>query len=489
MAGRNLVIIMADELSPKFLGCAGHPLVQTPNIDALAASGTRFTSAYTPSPLCMPARAAFATGQYAHRTGYWDNVLAYDGRVASWGHHLQRTGHHVATIGKLHYTGSDISAGIDEQIVPMHVVDDGDFYGLMRDDPPQRPQSAQLAAKVGAGVSEYIAYDLRIAELAQRWIAANAGRRDRKPWVLFVSFLAPHFPLIVPQPYIDRYDIAQIPLPKQLLHEGHAGHEWWETFARCYDFDRYFKDDLHRRKAIQAYLGLCSFVDDNVGRVLKALDLAAPEDSTRVIFTSDHGDNLGARGLWGKSTMYEESVGIPFVAAGPGIPAGKVCRTPVSLIDLYPTIIEAVGEALTPDERQLPGRSILEIAGAGDDAERVVFSEYHASCAKTGVYMLRQGRFKYVHPTGHAPQLFDLDEDPEEQVNLAARPDKAEIVRKFEDALLIRLDPREVDRRAKADQRAKLGQLGGRERVLARKSPSFTPAPVECSRAPASENA
>ncbi|MDO9437864.1 sulfatase-like hydrolase/transferase [Hydrogenophaga sp.] len=479
MSGKNLVIIMADELSPKFLGHANHPLVKTPHLDALAAGGTRFTRAYTPSPLCMPARAAFATGRYAHETGYWDNVLAYDGRVPSWGHHLQRTGHHVATMGKLHYTGSDISSGIDEQIVPMHVVDDGDFYGLMRDDPPSRPQSAQLAAKVGAGESEYIRYDLRITELAEQWLADNAGDTQRKPWVLFVSFLAPHFPLIVPQRYIDLYDIDQIELPKAVTGEGHQNHSWWETFHACYDFDRYFRDDLHRREAIQAYLGLCSFVDDNVGRVLKALAQAAPADSTRVIFTSDHGDNLGARGLWGKSTMYEESVGIPLVMSGLGVPSGKVSRTPVSLIDLYPTIIEAVGEALTIEERStLPGRSLLPIANAPDDAERIVFSEYHASCAKTGSFMLRQGRFKYVHFTGHAGQLFDLEADPEEQHNLIDPAAHMAVVQRFETELLQRLDPWDVDRRAKADQLLKLEQLGGRDRVLARKSPSFTPAPV-----------
>lgn len=485
MSGKNLVIIMADELSPKFLGHARHPLVKTPNIDALAAGGTRFTSAYTPSPLCMPARAAFATGRYPHETGYWDNVLAYDGRIPSWGHHLQSTGHHVATIGKLHYTGSDISSGIDEQLVPMHVVDDGDFYGLMRDDPPRRPQSAQLASKVGAGESEYIRYDLRITELAEEWIAKNAGQKKNKPWLLFVSFLAPHFPLIVPQRYIDLYDIDQIELPKKVAGEGHKGHEWWESFHACYDFDQYFRDDLHRRQAIQAYLGLCSFVDDNVGRVLQALNKAAPADSTRVIFTSDHGDNLGARGLWGKSTMYEESVGIPFVLSGHDVPQGKVCRTPVSLIDLYPTIIQAVGETLTEEEKKLPGRSILDIANAEDDAQRIVFSEYHASCAKTGSYMLRQGRFKYVHLTGYKGQLFDLEADPEEQNNLIDSLAYTETVSGFKSELLSRLDPWEIDRRAKADQLNKLEQLGGRERVLSRKSPSFTPAPSEpqCARA------
>ena len=137
LAPTNLVIIMADEHNPKVTGYEGHPMVRTPNMDRLAASGTRFDKAYTNSPLCVPARAAFATGQHIHKIGYWDNAIAYDGRVPSWGHRLQAEDHPVTSIGKLHYMNETDSTGFDEQIIPMHIANGvGDLHGLFRDPPP-----------------------------------------------------------------------------------------------------------------------------------------------------------------------------------------------------------------------------------------------------------------------------------------------------------------------------------------------------------------
>lgn len=476
MAAMNLIILMADELSPKALGCYGHPSVKTPHLDSLAARGTRFTSAYTNSPVCMAARACFATGQYPHQTGYWDNALAYDGEATSWGHRLQQTGHRFTSIGKLHYL-KDAPTGIDEEIIPMHVLGGGDIYGLLREEQPARPQSAQLAEKMGPGEGDYIRYDRKITALSEKWLAEHAASHDR-PWVLFVSYLAPHFPLIVPQEYIDLYPLDDIPMPKKLTGEGHAGHPWWETFARGYDFDRYFKDDEHRRRAIQAYFGMCSFMDENVGKVLTALERSGAADQTVIVFASDHGDNLGARGLWGKSTMYEESAGIPMILAGPGLPRGQVCKTPVSLADIYPTVLQTVGEALTLLEKALPGRSLLDLVHEPYDAKRIAFSEYHASCARTASFMLRQGEYKYVHYETYAAQLFDLAQDPEETRNLALEPAFASLCAEFDRLLRAMLDPAEVDARAKRAQALRVAELGGANAILSQRTPSFTPIPI-----------
>ena len=146
MNQKNLVIIMDDEHGTPFLGCADHPIVKTPNLDQLAATGTRFANAQCNNPICMPSRASFATGLYTHETGYWDNVIAYDGRVKGWGHRLQETGHGCVSIGKLHYMNATDPTGIDEQIIPMHVDKGGDLHGLIRDDPPTRHQSKNFAA-------------------------------------------------------------------------------------------------------------------------------------------------------------------------------------------------------------------------------------------------------------------------------------------------------------------------------------------------------
>ena len=145
------------------------------------------------------------------------------------------------------------------------------------------------------------------------------------------------------------------------------------------------------------------------------------EEDTLVIYTSDHGDNLGTRTFWGKSNMYEEAVGVPLIMNGPGIPAGRRVSTPVSLVDAYPTIVEAVARGATAEERKLPGTSLLRLLN-GEDADRTVFSEYHAVGSMTGIFMVRFGRYKYVHYEGYRPQLFDLEADPLETRDLALAP-------------------------------------------------------------------
>ncbi len=160
MEPKNLLIIMADEHSSKFLGCAGHEMVRTPNLDRLASNGTRFTSAYTSCPICVPARASFATGKHIHEIGYWDNAHPYDGRIPSWGHQLQTHGVEVVSIGKLHYRNAEDDAGFDDQIIPIHCVDGvGDVLGTVRYPLPVRHKSRDLAEKIGSGETSYTAYD------------------------------------------------------------------------------------------------------------------------------------------------------------------------------------------------------------------------------------------------------------------------------------------------------------------------------------------
>ena len=174
------------------------------------------------------------------------------------------------------------------------------------------------------------------------------------------------------------------------------------------------------RRAIAAYFGLVSSTDHNVGRMLAALEAAGLAETTRILYSADHGDNLGTRGLWGKSTMYEESAGVPMIAAGPGLPQGMVCREPVSLADCFPTVVKWAGLPPHPDDRDLPGMPLDEIALTAP--RRTVLAEYHATGAATGAFMIRKGRFKFVHYVGMKPQLFDLDADPQETRDLGRRP-------------------------------------------------------------------
>ena len=195
-----------------------------------------------------------------------------------------------------------------------------------------------------------------------------------------------------------------------------------------------------------------------------------------MLYTSDHGDNAGARGLWGKSTLYEESAGVPLIIAGAGIPAGRVVSTPASLIDCAPTILEAVGEPASVGGRPLPGASLFALAD-GAAPLRPVISEYHAIGSVAGAFMLRFGKWKYCRYVAYPPQLFDLDADPEERVDLASEARYAEVIREGERLLRLELDPDEVDARAKRRQGELLATFGGREAALARGDLGFTPAP------------
>jgi choline-sulfatase len=474
MKAKNILVIMSDEHNPKVLGCAGHPVIHTPNLDALAARGTRFTSAYTTSPVCIPARAGFACGKYIHQIGYWDNADAYDGATPSWHHLLRESGHRVASVGKLHFRLSGEDHGFSEEIIPMHIYEGkGDLLGLIRDDMPQRGNSKKMIAMAGPGESTYTFYDKDICSRAQVWLQEEATRKHAKPWVLFVSFVAPHFPLTAPPEHYYRYWRQELPMPKLYARELRPQHPYVVDYSRNFNYDDYFESPADVKKALSGYFGLVSYLDENIGKVLGALRATGLADDTVVMYTSDHGDNLGARGLWGKSTMYEEIAGVPFLLAGPGIPAGRVVDTPVSHVDAFPTLMEIAGEKM-PDG--YPGFSLKKIS-EGLEPNRTVLSEYHGMGSSTGAFAVRVGKWKYVHYAKYGPQLFDLEKDPDETRDLAEDPVHAKVLEQCRTALYGICDPQEVDARARKRQAELLALNGGREAVIQRGDFGFTPAP------------
>lgn len=478
MRPANLVIIMSDEHHPRAMGVAGHPLVLTPNLDRLAAHGTRFDAAYCNSPICVPSRASFATGRYVHALGTWDNAIAYDGSVPGWGHALQRSGHRVDSIGKLHYRNATDPTGFDRQYHPMHIYGGyGMVWGALRNGEADFSARAHVMMDpIGPGTSKYNIYDDRIATEAECWLA-DAAASPGRPWVLFLGFVAPHFPLTVPQDILDLYPADRMPTPRLHPKDGHPRHPWLERSHQLHPVDDAL-DDARRRLATACYYGLCTWIDRQVGRVVTALDRTGLAADTRVIYTSDHGDNIGARGTWGKSTHYDDAVGVPMVMAGPGIAGGQVCRTPVSLVDLAPTIMDGVGEDPYAWAADLPGRSLFDIAAQPEDPARTVFSEYHAFASPSAAFMLRNRRYKYNHYVGYDPELFDLACDPGEERNLAGDPAHAAIRAGFEAQLRGLLDPEATDLQAKADQAALIARFGGPEKASDIGAPGATPAPI-----------
>jgi len=475
MKPQNLLILFSDEHNPKVLGAAGHPFISTPHLDALAARGTRFTQASTPCPICVPARAALATGRYNHEIGYWDNADAYEGAVPSWHHALRKSGHQVVSIGKLHFRGHlGDDHGFSEERIAMHIVDGkGDLLALNRSpDAPPRGGAKKMIGMAGPGESDYTRYDRDIAAHAQIWLREEAPKYADKPWVLFVSLVAPHFPLTAPPEHYYRYANMQLPMPKQYAAAERPQHPYLQDYARIVPYNAAMKGEADVRRALAGYFGLVSFLDEQVGKILAALEDTGLGSATRVLYTSDHGDNNGSRGLWGKSTMYEESVGVPMIVAGAGVPAGRLVSTPVSLIDVFATTLDAVGAAPLPSS----GQSLFGMIDT-PDAERLVFSEYHATGSREAIFMAQDRRYKYVRCVSFAPQLFDRQSDPEELRDVAADAAYAAVLARMEAALRSRLDPAEVDARAKRRQAENLAVNGGWEAVLKRGDLPFSPPP------------
>ncbi|NRB34314.1 MAG: sulfatase-like hydrolase/transferase [Rhodobacteraceae bacterium] len=454
---RNVLVMMVDEMSWWALGHTGG-IAKTPNIDALAARGVRFTQAYTPSPICVPTRAAIATGQYVHQIGCWSSAEPYTGTPRGWAHAVRDAGYDCASIGKLHFRSRQDDYGFSSSLEPIHVVNgEGWVQALLRKPVEPYDNAQSLAEGVGAGETDYLAFDRRVTAKACSWLA-EAARQDR-PWCAFVSWLAPHFPLVAPSEYYELYDPAVLQSPADPVPD----HPILNEVAAYFSHDQHFTPAT-RGKARAAYYGLCSFVDAQIGAMLQALEASGQADDTLILFTADHGEMLGEKGFWTKSTLYDSAARVPLIMAGPDVPAGD-WDAPVSLIDLAPTICAALGI-----EAAFPGTDLRQ-----PDPTREVLSEYHDGGVSVGSIMLRWDHWKLVyHCEGHPAQLFNMAEDPQETQDLsAARPD---ILADGYARLFRHLDPEAVNTRAFADQSKRIAELGGADAIRAKGQFDYTPA-------------
>lgn len=475
----NLLLITSDQHRRSAAGCYGHPLAHTPNLDALAARGVRFDAAYCNFPICVPSRASLATGRYAHELGVWDNAAPYIGQRPSWGHRLVEHGNPVTTIGKLHFRRPGDDTGFPDQRIPMHVKEGvGDLYGSLRPDVPRQRNYLNTAANPRVGESEYMRYDAATTRQAIDWLA-TAAQRHTSPWCLWVSYTLPHSPFVASAEDIARYPLEDMELPINFRSADWPRHPHVDYIReqRIQSPDEELDETLVRR-TIATYLAMCTYLDRQIGAVLAALTEQGLDTSTRVIYTSDHGEMLGDHGMWGKNLMYEGASAVPLLMAGPDINRGQTVSQPISLVDLFPTIVGGVGASESAEDADLPGMSLWP-AGRGEELpDRTVFSEYHASGCREAMYMLRDATHKYVYHVGDPPQLFDLVADPNETHDLARDPQSVPLLDRFERRLRAVVDPEAVDRAAKADQARRI-EAGGGLRVIARRGPiaGGTPAP------------
>ena len=296
--------------------------------------------------------------------------------------------------------------------------------------------------------------------------------RERRGHGAFSSgWWPPHFPLVAAQKFFDLYPHEVLPEVKLHPSSGYKRHPWVEKQNAFANTEAKFHSPEERLEALAAYYALCSSLDHNVGLILEGLQDAGFGEDTTIVYTSDHGDNLGARGLWGKSTLYQESVHVPLIMAGPEVEPGT-CDTSVSLLDLSASIPAHFGLPFACD-----GASLTDIAEGKLGADRAILSQYHAVGAVSGAYMLRFGRWKLNTYVGFPSELFDLENDPEELTDLAGDPAYAAVLAELQERLKEMVDPEQANAQAFSDQDAMVARYGGREKALKLGAPAATPPP------------
>ena len=423
----NVLLIMADQLAASWLPAYGHAVAQAPNLTALAREGVTFDAAYCPSPLCAPSRASLLTGLLPSRTGVHDNAAEMRASLPTVTHRLRAAGYATALAGKMHFVGPDQLHGFEERLTP-------DVYPAGLDWTPdwrlplteRLPWYHTMDSVQHPGVSAaamQVDYDDEVSFHAVRALFDHARRRRGDPFFLVASFTNPHDPWELPARWWERYDPAAIDLPAVPAIPFEEADPHSRRLREMSGIDDAALTDAQIRRARHAYLAAISYVDDRIGQVLLALRESGLEDDTIVVFTADHGEMLGERGLWFKMAFFEHAARVPLVVRVPrGLArAGARVADPVSLLDLAPTLIDLAGlDAPAPGE--IDGTSLASLLRGDGGRDGPVLAEYLAEGVTAPAVMVRRGRHKYIRCPGDPDLLYDLAADPRELHNLAAAP-------------------------------------------------------------------
>ncbi len=440
-AGRpNILVVMADQLTPFALGCYGHSVVKSPQIDRLAAEGAVFDAAYSNSPLCTPGRYAFMTGRYVSRFGGYDNAAYLPSTVPTFAHYLRAMGYQTCLSGKMHFVGPDQLHGFEERLTTdIYPADFGwvPDWTLPEDeriDLWYHNMSSVKQAGVAA-VTNQLAYDDEVGAQAQRALYDYARGADERPFCLVASFIHPHDPYATRQRFWDLYredeiDLPRVPRPAEADLDPHS-----RRLQRAIALDAVEIGEQEIRNARRAYYGNVSYVDEWIGRLRGTLEESGLADNTAIVVVADHGDMLGERGLWYKMSFHEWSARVPLIVHAPQLFGPRRVADPVSQVDILPTLMElAAGGGACPRPEPvdaLDGRSLLGLCAGEDRGPEAAVSEYLAEGTRAPMLMIRRGANKFTCCPTDPDQFFDLAADADELHNLAGRASTAETVAAF----------------------------------------------------------
>lgn len=439
VARPNILFIMVDEMKWNVMSCAGHPWVKTPNLDRLAREGTRFATAYTVAPICTPSRYSFFTSRYAHVHGATDNSTPTREPQVLLPAVLKHAGYQTAISGKLHFIPASLDYDFDY------------FWSFSGEGPRKLPTWPQEVEKKHGrnaarrleiqpfpddplgrdlGKLTYPKEDSQTFWITDRAVDFLRLRDQARPFFLFVSYLDPHSPSHLCEPYWKMFDAGKMPLPPTFKHDpAKPSH----TAANRHEVN----DPKIVQAMTAAYFAKVTMVDDNVGRLLGQVRELGLAENTLILFTADHGNMLGDLNRWFKGAMYEGSARIPLlIKAPPTSPfatqfnRGAVVSNIVENIDVMPTLCEIAGVPLPA--RGIQGRSLTRlVAGKASDWKERAFAERNSSMIRASQYKYIKNERTNARRGGGEPELYDLTKDPLETNNLAKDPAHTAVLKRL----------------------------------------------------------
>ncbi|MDD9976595.1 MAG: choline-sulfatase [Boseongicola sp.] len=425
MSKPNILIIMVDQLAGTLFPDGPVSWLRTPNLAALAERSLRFSNAYTASPLCAPGRAGFMSSMLASRTGVYDNAAEFRSDIPTFAHHLRRAGYATCLSGKMHFVGPDQLHGFEERLTTDIYPAD---FGWTPDyrKPGERIDwwYHNMGSVTGAGVAEIsnqMEYDDEVAHFGCQKLYDLARGRDDRPWCLTVSFTHPHDPYVARRKYWDLYE----GIPQLSPDVGPISYEDLDPHSkRIFDANDWRSYDIqpdHVERARRGYFANMSYIDDKVGELMQVL--ADTRQEAVIVFVSDHGDMLGERGLWFKMSMFEGSSRVPLMISSPNVNPSTI-ETPVSTLDVGPTLAEIAGLDIGELSDWTDGESLLSIAA--NKSRPPVKIEYAAEASIAPIVAVRDAEYKLVRCATDPDLLYKLADDPSELKNLADDPDHAD---------------------------------------------------------------
>jgi len=441
----NVLFLISDDLTSTALSCYGNGICRTPNIDRIAAKGTRFTRAFCNGTYCGPSRASFLSGYYPHATG----VLGYTsprpaiGDRATWPQHFKNAGYYTARVSKIFHMGvpGGIEEGSDGADDPLSWTEwfnsegpewkaPGTGETLEGNPNGKRPVvGGNTFVVVEADGDDMVHSDGKSAAKAVELLGSHA----KEPFFLAVGFVRPHVPFVSPRKYYEPFlPYDSMPLPPKIPGD-------WDDIPKPginYKTSENMKMDVRRqKKAIGGYYASVTYMDAQVGKVLDALEESGQADNTIVIFTSDHGYHLGEHDFWAKVSLRDESAMVPLIISVPG-KKPAVCHSLVELIDLYPTIASLAGLEVPT---RLQGKNLAPLF---DDPSHTVRETAFSVAPTSQGFLLRDDKWsciQYGEGAAGGVELFDMQADPKQYTNLASKPEFASVVDRFKSQLAAKL--------------------------------------------------